>query len=387
VLQGVLDAAFFAESWGQKPHRVRGIQSVPSLVRWDELSRVLETHRLTAPRLRVVRDGKPVDESSYIRSLTSRRGVRLSEVIPSRLTALLAEGNTLVVDAIDEILPRVRAVADELEHILHERTQANLYASWRPERGFSCHWDDHDVIVLQVAGTKHWRLYGVQRPYPLYRDSEPNEPTPTDVVEELVLSPGDVFYLPRGWWHDARAMEGASLHLTFGITNRDGTHFLSWLVDEMRKADLARVDIPRFASDEVLRQHITDLREEFLRRWDSEAITRFLAEYDEHASARPILNLPHVDPENDLHSSSRVSLGVPRPVVFHCSADRVEVRALGQVWRFAPEAEPLLRALNGGPVAFADLAARFDSLGAETVRALVTDLAARGLVTVADGAE
>lgn len=31
------------------------------------------------------------------------------------------------------------------------------------------------------------------------------------------MRPGDVLYLPRGWYHDALATEGASLHVTYSV--------------------------------------------------------------------------------------------------------------------------------------------------------------------------
>ncbi|MGH3831563.1 MAG: JmjC domain-containing protein [Pseudonocardiaceae bacterium] len=33
--------------------------------------------------------------------------------------------------------------------------------------GFDLHWDDHDVIVVQLAGSKMWEVRGTSRPAPL----------------------------------------------------------------------------------------------------------------------------------------------------------------------------------------------------------------------------
>ncbi len=32
------------------------------------------------------------------------------------------------------------------------------------------------------------------------------------------MRPGDVLYLPRGWYHDALAVDGPSLHVTLSVT-------------------------------------------------------------------------------------------------------------------------------------------------------------------------
>jgi NAD(P)-dependent dehydrogenase (short-subunit alcohol dehydrogenase family) len=49
----------------------------------------------------------------------------------------------------------VRYLAADLGH----PTQVNAYITPPSSRGFSPHYDVHDVFVLQVAGEKHWRIH------------------------------------------------------------------------------------------------------------------------------------------------------------------------------------------------------------------------------------
>jgi len=58
------------------------------------------------------------------------------------------------------------------------------------------HWDDHDVFILQVSGEKRWRVYGVTRPYPLYRDVDANTECPKEIVWEGILQP-ETFFICR----------------------------------------------------------------------------------------------------------------------------------------------------------------------------------------------
>mmetsp|Transcript_76739 Transcript_76739/g.248490 ORF Transcript_76739/g.248490 Transcript_76739/m.248490 type:complete len:586 (+) Transcript_76739:701-2458(+) len=68
------------------------------------------------------------------------------------------------------------------------------------------HVDDHDVVVLQQAGSKAWMLL---------------DPVSREVVEEVILRPGALLYLPQGVPHHARALSdigaGPSLHLAVGL--------------------------------------------------------------------------------------------------------------------------------------------------------------------------
>ena len=86
-------------------------------------------------------------------------------------------------------------------------------------QGFPPHYDDVEVFVLQLEGTKSWRLY--ERPDALTNPAADctTEFTAADLGEPMdliTLHAGDVLYLPRGVVHQALAQEEQhSLHLTF----------------------------------------------------------------------------------------------------------------------------------------------------------------------------
>lgn len=80
------------------------------------------------------------------------------------------------------------------------------------------HHDTHDVFVLQVSGEKRWLIYEPAWELPLKHQKyseEMGEPGPP--VEDRVLRPGDVLYLPRGWLHEALTSDTDSLHITVGV--------------------------------------------------------------------------------------------------------------------------------------------------------------------------
>ena len=84
-------------------------------------------------------------------------------------------------------------------------------------RGFKTHYDAHDVFVLQAEGSKHWRLYRGPIHLPLPGQAYSQEVEPGELVAELDLHPGDLIYIPRGFMHDAVAVDSTSLHLTLGV--------------------------------------------------------------------------------------------------------------------------------------------------------------------------
>ncbi|WP_328806192.1 JmjC domain-containing protein [Streptacidiphilus fuscans] len=71
-----------------------------------------------------------------------------------------------MLNGVDELHPGLHHLAAELERWLRTSCQINRYASRTSTEGFGTRWDDHDAVVVQLDGTKRWRLYGPTRTHP-----------------------------------------------------------------------------------------------------------------------------------------------------------------------------------------------------------------------------
>ncbi|MGW2540049.1 JmjC domain-containing protein [Kitasatospora sp. NPDC001574] len=336
---------------------VGGIGQSP-LLTWDDLNSILATHRMEPPRLRLSQDGETVPLGRYSTPITNRRGATWNRSHPAELHARLAEGASLVVDAIDEIHSPIRAAAEELERFFGTPVQANAYASWTEREGFGRHWDDHDVVVVQQHGAKRWRLWKPTRTAPTFRDVETPEEPEGGPVADLVLQPGDVLYLPRGWWHSVTADQGTeSLHLTFGLVTHTAAGLISWLTDQVHAEDAMRVDIPRHAEPDVKAAYLDAVRKvmstslsdpELIDRWaDSVGTTHF---------GRPTPSLPYVA-ELPPRREITVRITAARAKLTTNTAGTATLAAVGTEWEFAQQAVPALRILlTGEPVSIGDLA-------------------------------
>ena len=109
------------------------------------------------------------------------------------------KGSTVVFQGLHRSFPPLVDLISELELELGHPCQANAYLTPPGSQGFAVHADTHDVFVLQTAGTKQWELQLAEG------------------VEEPLLEPGHVMYLPTGTPHAARAQDAVSLHITIGI--------------------------------------------------------------------------------------------------------------------------------------------------------------------------
>ncbi|GAB2982635.1 hypothetical protein GCM10023080_056010 [Streptomyces pseudoechinosporeus] len=359
------------------------------LITWDDVNTILATHRLEPPRFRLSADGEMLPAHRYTAPVTTRRHTVWQRLHPTELHACLAEGASLVIDAVDELHPPVGRAAMELERWLRTGVQANLYASFTAREGFGVHWDDHDVIVIQIDGAKRWKLYGPTRTAPMYKDIDEPEPPPEEPVAELVLRPGDLLYLPRGWWHSVAASEGEhSLHLTLGIQSTTGAQLLSWLADDLRRHDVLREDLPVHATAAQQAAYLERLRKEVTAALeDPDLIGRYTAMRDGTDLTRLRPSLPHIagvpaDPE------VRVRLTTTRARLDRAiGGDGVVFRACDNEWEMAEEARPLLRRLMSATpsvMTLGELAAATCTSVAD-VAAVVSELMDGQAVTVEGG--
>ncbi|GAA3056431.1 hypothetical protein GCM10020229_80230 [Kitasatospora albolonga] len=378
---------FLAQTLGRSYKVVRGdATSTAGLFGWDDLNAILAVHRLESPRFRLAADGAQLPTHLYSRPVVTRRSTVWNQLQPSALHQQLAQGATLVLDAVDELHQGIGGLAMDLERWLRTGVQTNLYASWTSTEGFGVHWDDHDVVVLQLDGAKRWRIYGPTRVAPMHRDVDSPELPPETPIAELVLTAGDLLYLPRGWWHAVSASEGQhSLHLTCGMQSTTGADLITWLSEALRAHEGVRVDVPRFGTAAEQRSFLRDLAKLVASELESpDLITRFAASRDATERARLAPSLPYITaapPNPDL----RVRLVTTRAVLDSGDGTTARLIAGGEEWTFAAKAEPMLALLLDGAMhRLADLAQAAGITPAQAA-GVVTELVEGQVVAIGAG--
>ncbi|MEU1347366.1 cupin domain-containing protein [Streptomyces sp. NPDC005795] len=279
-------------------HRVLpgAAEKIRSIFGWDDLNEILETHQLRSPQMRLSRDGKQLPETSYLEVGAARRGRRRIRVDPARLRAALCAGHTLAMRYVDEIHPGLSKLSEAFERVLLSDFEFNLYASWAPTGGFNAHWDNHDVFAIQLQGRKRWRVYGRNEFSMRPRDSAMGTP-PTEVVDDVVLSPGDVLFLPRGYWHDPVTEEGPSLHITGSIPCTTGLDLARWLLEQLREDEAMCAELLRFGDPQGPQEVLRKVRERLNGAFaEEDLLKRFFAVRDGAQFGRFAIGLPDIGP-------------------------------------------------------------------------------------------
>src|SRR6478609_8827347 len=212
-----IDADHFAhQHWADTPLLTRAADLA------DAVDELVSERGLRTPFLRMARDGTVLGPSTFTRG--GGAGATIADqVADDKVLGRLADGATLVLQALHRTWPPLVRFGSELASELGHPVQINAYVTPPQNQGFAAHYDTHDVFVLQIAGAKQWRIHQPVLPDPLphqtwdRRRAQVQARAAEPPLIDSLLEPGDALYLPRGYLHSAVAQGELSIHLTIGV--------------------------------------------------------------------------------------------------------------------------------------------------------------------------
>jgi ribosomal protein L16 Arg81 hydroxylase len=211
---------FLAEHWQRRPLVVARDEPgrFDAVLSPRDVECLICETAIRSPAFRLVKDGAQLPPSTYTTDIPWRPGSFSGTVLVERVAAEHAAGATIVLQALHLHWHPAALYCRELEAALQCPVQANAYSTPASSQGFGVHHDTHDVLVLQVAGRKRWRIYEPLLELPLKSQRWSSQlGDPGDPVDDVTLEAGDTLYLPRGWPHEAAAADADSLHITVGL--------------------------------------------------------------------------------------------------------------------------------------------------------------------------
>jgi ribosomal protein L16 Arg81 hydroxylase len=238
---------FFAEHWEHKPlHLARGdARFYDHVITNADLDGIISSADLRYPAIQLARGGSNLPAEAYTKNI--RHGSEFFNGVPDlgRIQSEYSAGATIVLPALQRTWTPLRQLCAALEDRFSHPVHANAYLTPADMPGFTPHYDTHEVFVLQIAGTKYWRIFEPSQPLP--HRSQPFIPTgyvPPPPLLELELKPGDLLYLPRGYVHAAASTRGHSAHITIGITVYNWVELIAELANAAKEMAPLRTALP-----------------------------------------------------------------------------------------------------------------------------------------------
>lgn len=263
LLQPLTVETFLDEIWGTTHYHLqrRGAGYFDSLLHaTSAVEELLERVQPDPSKVRLVRGGEDRDPGTYLLADGSLDLVAVRNG--------LADGYTIVLNHLELYLRTITSLSHSIEVELNFPTQVNGYVTPAGSTGFVPHYDPHDVLILQIQGSKTWHLSNdaVVPPHQIQR-REGAATAGLSLPTDLRLEAGDVLYLPRGQVHAAETTTQQSVHLTVGLHAPTVLMLISRALHSLSLRDdglHARLP-PRHLEDADLRASLGDLVRDTLK--------------------------------------------------------------------------------------------------------------------------
>lgn len=208
---------FIQERLSKKPFFISRQNSnyYDDLLPLSEFRRYFERHDLLYPTVRLVKDGKNIPAKDFSNSFRFGPDHSGSYVDQKRLFDYFNDGYTITLSSLELSLDPIRRFAVSLYNELKGKVGVTAFYTPKGTQSLGPHYDYMDVFVVQLYGSKTWKIYDspVYLPTEFHYHDVSSEP----VLLEKELLPGDLLYFPRGFVHETNTTTQDSLSLSIGF--------------------------------------------------------------------------------------------------------------------------------------------------------------------------
>ena len=221
---------FVSEVLGRQPflhHRASAHDCLASLITVEDLDELVSSPACGPPWLRITLDGVDVPTTQYTTSVgdgsfaSLRTGVNMEAV-----AGLFRRGATVTWHDVNQMHGGVRRLVAMLSARFSTDSGAAVFVTPAGQQGFDRHHDPVDLFVIQLVGSKAWRVWAPRaNSAPTvghYARDELMEPP----LITASLQQGDVLYMPFNTPHVAVAEDSMSVHISVMIEPRGWSRVL-----------------------------------------------------------------------------------------------------------------------------------------------------------------
>ena len=229
LLGGLTPTQFMKRHWQKKPLVIR--QAIAGMRPLLDRAELFDLAALDEVESRLVVQAQPRGKPWRMRHGPFSR---------KSLPPLKQSGWTLLVQGVDLHDARIRDLRDQFRFVPDARLDDVMISYASDGGGVGPHFDSYDVFLLQVHGTRLWRI-GRQKDLRL----QPNMPLKIlahfEPELEFVLEPGDMLYLPPRYAHDGIA-QGECMTYSIGFRSPSADELAQEILQ--RLAEDAQRDVP-----------------------------------------------------------------------------------------------------------------------------------------------
>ena len=130
---------------------------------------------------------------------------------------LVDGGGSIVAYGIDPYVPGIARLCAAVAEETGEHVVAAAIATTGSGGALDTHYDDSDIVVLQVEGSKRWLIENEPVVDPVAGMPTVEGNADASILMDVVLESGDLLFVPAGYRHRCETQSERSLHLAFSF--------------------------------------------------------------------------------------------------------------------------------------------------------------------------
>ena len=218
-------------------HRAEAADRYESLLSWERLLGILASGQLPRDKLTFTQKRKTVSPLLY-----SDHG----KPSVARMELLMKHGASVVARALAGQVPVLGELTAYLASLTRERVSVGAIVTTGSGGALAPHFDNKDIVVLQVEGSKRWKIWEAHVVNPVMgMAAHTPPPDGQPLVFDDELHPGDLLFLPAGSWHCCENGPGRSMHLGIFLEPLTAVHAVHALADRLQQDEVFRQPFAR----------------------------------------------------------------------------------------------------------------------------------------------
>jgi ribosomal protein L16 Arg81 hydroxylase len=250
-----------------------GTNRYAGLLEWDTVRSLIERGVIPHDKFRVTWNRRLVNAHLYLQH---------GKVNADNFARLIGQGVSVVTNPVESYIPSMDALCKDIAAQVGEKTVADVIMTAGRGGALKLHYDLFDLIVLQLAGSKRWKIYGPPVTDPV-KGMPKQEPPQTEPLFDRELQVGDFLFMPAGFWHLCENGPGFSLHVAILMKPPTGWHAVKALLPELLREELFRIRLTRFGTPAEKAVYEAALKARLIEKIEQMSISELAAAEDTKA--------------------------------------------------------------------------------------------------------
>lgn len=244
IIHPITVEVFFNEYYEKKLLHIK--RSEPSyyhrFLSPEEIDSYVQLNQTYSPNVKLAYQGKEISPLEFCYEIGNVEPYRVDRL---KLLYYFDKGYTIKYDKLHQTYPPLAAKVSFVEQELGIKIRTSLYVTPPNTQGYGIHTDRHDVLALQINGTKIWKVKMAEDKLPsVYKTPVNVNWEEQDGIDIIEVNSGDFLYCPRGLAHDVYTGGSSSTHFTLGLKPLYRYELFNLISKEAYKKEYFRKAIP-----------------------------------------------------------------------------------------------------------------------------------------------